>query len=224
MARQVGRHRASRNRWAGLRRPVATSLTALGLVCGSAAVYQYTIAGHANAPTVQAAVQLSPGRHAMAVAPVHLPTSSRSAVPAAVRPRATATQLSRSQTRPSSPPTPAPARATASTAVTAGRPLSPAQAQAMARSMLAAYGWGQAQWPCLDKLWTQESSWMTTAENPSSGAYGIPQSLPASKMATIGADYRTDTRTQLTWGMQYVRDAYGSPCSAWSFHLAHNWY
>ena len=94
----------------------------------------------------------------------------------------------------------------------------------MAQSMLASYGWGQAQWPCLNKLWTQESSWITTAENPSSGAYGIPQSLPASKMASVGADYRTNTRTQLTWGLQYVKDAYGSPCQAWDFHLAHNWY
>lgn len=163
------------------------SVSALGLVCASAAVYQTATADHAHAPTVQAVVQVTPQR---AVTPQAAPSRS-------------VEQLSRSQARPSA---------------------SPAQAQQMARSMLAAYGWSQTQWPCLNKLWTQESSWMTTAKNPSSGAYGIPQSLPASKMATVGADYRTNTRTQLTWGLQYVKDAYGSPCQAWDFHLAHNWY
>lgn len=105
-----------------------------------------------------------------------------------------------------------------------GAALSPAAAQQVAQSRLAAYGWGQAQWPCLLKLWTQESSWIYTATNPSSGAYGIPQSLPASKMASAGADWRTNAATQITWGLGYIRDAYGSPCGAWAHEVSHNWY
>ncbi|KYH45331.1 hypothetical protein AZH51_05505 [Branchiibius sp. NY16-3462-2] len=191
------------------------SVTAFGLVCGSAAVYQTATASHAHTPTVEAAVVVRPQ---LPVAPSLSPSTS---------PSAAVEQLSRSQVRPVLPVVP-PAKAVTpsptATPALAARPASPAQAQQMAQTMLSAYGWNQTQWPCLNKLWTQESSWMTTAENPSSGAYGIPQSLPASKMATVGADYRTNTRTQLTWGLQYVKDAYGSPCQAWDFHLAHNWY
>lgn len=199
-------------------RPAAMAVTAFGLVCASAAVYQTAAASHAHAPTVRAAVEI---------------TSTPGTVPS----RAVGDQVSRSQARPTLPVVPAakpaaaprttsaasPTAVSPTTAATLG-PASPAQAQQMAWAMLSAYGWNQAQWPCLNKLWTQESSWITTAENPSSGAYGIPQSLPASKMASAGADYRTNTRTQLTWGMQYVKEAYGSPCQAWDFHLAHNWY
>jgi hypothetical protein len=77
---------------------------------------------------------------------------------------------------------------------------------------------------CLQKLWTKESDWKTTATNPSSGAYGVVQSLPAEKMASAGADYRTNYRTQINWGLDYVKDRYGSPCGALNFHYAHNWY
>ena len=77
---------------------------------------------------------------------------------------------------------------------------------------------------CLQKLWTKESDWKTTAKNPSSGAYGVVQSLPATKMASAGADYLTNYRTQINWGLNYVKTRYGSPCGALNFHLAHNWY
>ena len=78
--------------------------------------------------------------------------------------------------------------------------------------------------PCLDKMWTRESNWRTTAENPSSHSYGIPQALPASKMATFGSDYRTNPATQIKWGLDYIKNRYGSPCQAWTFWQAHNWY
>ncbi|MFC6714954.1 hypothetical protein [Branchiibius cervicis] len=212
MTRRVGRHRARRGVRAAIGRPAAVPVTAFALVCAAAAVHQTAGAANAHAPTVQAAVAVTPG-----------------STPQASLSGQAEHQSSRSQNRPTLPVVPAAKAVTATPSASpkasaAVRPASPAQAQRMARSMLAAYGWSQTQWPCLNKLWTQESSWMTTAENPSSGAYGIPQSLPAGKMATVGADYRTNTRTQLTWGMQYVRDAYGSPCAAWDFHLAHNWY
>jgi hypothetical protein len=77
---------------------------------------------------------------------------------------------------------------------------------------------------CLHKLWTKESDWKTTATNASSGAYGVVQSLPATKMASAGADYMTNYRTQINWGLNYVKSRYGSPCGALNFHYAHNWY
>ncbi|MVA76310.1 transglycosylase SLT domain-containing protein [Auraticoccus sp. F435] len=86
------------------------------------------------------------------------------------------------------------------------------------------YGWTGEQWGCIDELITQESSWNPRAENPSSGAYGLVQALPAEKMATVADDWRTNPATQLRWGFGYIEDVYGTPCEAWSFHLAHNWY
>ena len=93
-----------------------------------------------------------------------------------------------------------------------------------ARTMLADYGWSDSQFSCLDSLWTKESGWRYTATNAGSGAYGIPQSLPASKMGTVAADYRTNPVTQITWGLQYIKASYGSPCSAWAHSQATNWY
>ena len=100
----------------------------------------------------------------------------------------------------------------------------PAGAKAYAASRLAAYGWGQDQMSALEILWTKESGWRTTATNPSSGAYGIVQSLPATKMATVGADWRTNYRTQIEWGLNYIKERYGSPANALGFHYANNWY
>lgn len=86
-----------------------------------------------------------------------------------------------------------------------------------AKAMLGDYGWGESQWRCLNLLWEGESAWKHTAENSSSGAYGIPQSLPARKMATFGADYRTNPITQIKWGLWYIEQSYGTPCGAWEF-------
>ena len=80
------------------------------------------------------------------------------------------------------------------------------------------------QWSCLDSLWQRESNWNPNAENPSSGAYGIPQSLPGSKMATVAADWRTNPATQITWGLNYITDRYGTPCGAWGHSQSVGWY
>ena len=85
-----------------------------------------------------------------------------------------------------------------------------------ARALLPEFGFEPGQWSCLDQLWMGESGWRYTAENPSSGAYGIPQSLPASKMGTVDDDWRTNPVTQIRWGLQYIKASYGTPCSAWS--------
>ena len=100
----------------------------------------------------------------------------------------------------------------------------PAAAKAYAASALPARGWDTAQMTCLDKLWTKESEWLTSAVNPSSGAYGIAQSLPAEKMAVAGADWKVSYATQINWGLDYIASRYGSPCTALGFHYANNWY
>ncbi len=80
------------------------------------------------------------------------------------------------------------------------------------------------QMPCLDKLWTKESGWNHKAQNPSSGAYGIPQALPGSKMASVGADWQTSPATQIEWGLGYIKGRYGTPCSAWAHSQSTGWY
>lgn len=93
-----------------------------------------------------------------------------------------------------------------------------------ARVLMADYGWGDEQFQCLDNLWTRESNWRHTAENPSSGAYGIPQSLPASKMSRFGDDYRENPVTQIKWGLWYIDGRYGDPCGAWAHSESVGWY
>jgi hypothetical protein len=95
--------------------------------------------------------------------------------------------------------------------------------QQVARRMSALKGWGGC-WDSLLTMWNHESGWNEHANNPGSGAYGIPQALPGSKMASAGADWRNNAMTQITWGLSYVGARYGDPCRAWSFWQAHHWY
>jgi resuscitation-promoting factor RpfB len=100
----------------------------------------------------------------------------------------------------------------------------PTNPRTIARNMLFAYGWGNdAQFACLDQLWNRESGWNPNASNPS-GAYGIPQALPGSKMSSAGADWATNPETQIRWGLSYIGGSYGSPCGAWSHSLSTGWY
>lgn len=101
--------------------------------------------------------------------------------------------------------------------------VSPGSAQDIARQMLAARGMGSDQFSCLVSLWNKESGWRVNAAN-SSGAYGIPQALPGSKMASAGPDWQTNAATQITWGLGYIQGRYGTPCAAWSHSQANNWY
>lgn len=95
----------------------------------------------------------------------------------------------------------------------------------MARQMMKnQFGWGDAEFTCYNNIIMRESKWDVYADNPTSSAYGIPQALPGSRMASEGADWKTNPATQIRWGLKYVRDRYGSPCSAWSFKAAHGWY
>ncbi len=86
------------------------------------------------------------------------------------------------------------------------------------------YGWGADQFSCLESLWNKESGWNFQAENPSSGAYGIPQSLPGDKMSSVAGDWATNATTQIIWGLQYIDAVYGSPCGAWGHSQATDWY
>ena len=101
-----------------------------------------------------------------------------------------------------------------------------ANAKQIAQAMLGQFGWSQNEFAPLDTLWTNESGWNVSATNPSSGAYGIPQSLPASKMASAGADWKTNAATQIRWGLGYIKATYGSPTAAlaaWESRSPH-WY
>ncbi|WP_017614874.1 aggregation-promoting factor C-terminal-like domain-containing protein [Nocardiopsis salina] len=98
-------------------------------------------------------------------------------------------------------------------------------AQEIALEMVLDEGWDADEFHnCLEPLWDKESNWNHTAENSSSGAYGIPQSLPGDKMASHGDDWETNPATQISWGLSYIKDRYGSPCEAWSHSQANNWY
>ena len=85
-------------------------------------------------------------------------------------------------------------------------------------------GFGIDQFPCLNKLWNKESGWNHQAQNPSSGAYGIPQSLPGSKMASVGSDWQSNPATQIEWGLGYIKGRYGTPCEAWAHSQSVGWY
>jgi resuscitation-promoting factor RpfB len=106
-------------------------------------------------------------------------------------------------------------------ATAAGRALTPRQ---IARQMLPSFGWTQRQFPYLNWLWNRESGWNKFAENPYSGAYGIPQALPGAKMASAGPNWRSNARTQIRWGLRYIRSRYGSPRWAWAHEVAYGWY
>jgi hypothetical protein len=118
---------------------------------------------------------------------------------------------------------PAPPSSSGTSAPPAEPPPNPSSAQGIAYNMLASFGFSTSQWSCLDALWNRESGWRYNAENPS-GAYGIPQALPGSKMATAGADWATNPATQIKWGLGYIQSRYGTPCNAWNYELANGYY
>lgn len=101
----------------------------------------------------------------------------------------------------------------------------PLGAKRIAKEMMATeYGWGEGQYKCLNRLWTKESNWNYQARNPRSGAHGIAQALPASKMEKVGTDWRTNPITQIQWGLLYVSERYDTPCAAWNKFRRSNYY
>ncbi|MGI8677819.1 MAG: ubiquitin-like domain-containing protein [Jatrophihabitans sp.] len=104
----------------------------------------------------------------------------------------------------------------------AGTP-DPGSAKDIARTLLKGYGWGSGEYDCLVQMWNRESGWRINAANPS-GAYGIPQALPGSKMSSAGPNWQSDASTQIKWGLGYIQARYNTPCGAWGFWQAHNYY
>jgi hypothetical protein len=100
----------------------------------------------------------------------------------------------------------------------------PGSAQDVAYGMVAERGWGEDEFSCLVALWNRESGWNVNAYNASSGAYGIPQSLPGDKMASHGSDWQTNPATQIAWGLDYISGRYGTPCGAWGHSESVGWY
>jgi len=134
-------------------------------------------------------------------------------------------EVSRSDNRLAADPTKAAAlSADGGSAVTVTRDIAAGDPREIARALLAEFGFGQDQFACLDAIWSQESGWRVDADNPYSSAYGIPQALPGSKMASAGDDWETNAATQIRWGLGYIADRYGTPCSAWGFKQGHGWY
>jgi hypothetical protein len=203
------------------RKPVAAlavaALTALAVLTG---VLTYT-PGHGS-PRVPAADYRKP-------APVHSVSSVEEQRALMIRNAALPVILHRPKPKPvpvssvasgelGSAPSPAPAPAPVFPAP------DPGTAQSVGYNMLASFGFATSQWSCLDQLWNRESGWVYNATNPTSGAYGIPQALPADKMASAGADWLTDPATQIKWGLGYIKSVYGTPCGAWAHELADGWY
>jgi hypothetical protein len=171
--------------------------------------------------------QLAAAREAAAKAAAHKAAAHKAAAREAAKRKAAeqaasaaaAQQAAQSaQATASATPTAEPTQPAATVSVPSG------SAQQVAEQMLSSYGWSSSQFSCLQPLWALESGWSVTAENPSSGAYGIPQALPGSKMASAGADWQTDAATQIRWGLTYIQGLYGSPCGAWSHEQADGWY
>jgi colicin import membrane protein len=109
-------------------------------------------------------------------------------------------------------------------AKTQAKPAAAKSPKQIATAMLGGFGWTKAQFSYLDQLWHQESNWNPSATNASSGAYGIAQALPASQMSSAGSDWQTNASTQIKWGLNYIKDRYGSPQAAWAHETAQGWY
>lgn len=102
---------------------------------------------------------------------------------------------------------------------------SPEGAREVAKALMAEkYGWGEKQYACLDGLWTKESRWNYRSSNKRTGAHGIPQALPATKMEVVGTDWRTNPVTQISWGLRYIDIRYDTPCGAFAKFKRTNWY
>jgi hypothetical protein len=165
-----------------------------------------------DATTATAAVALAPRENFSVVAPPPPPPPPAPVQVAA--PKAAAAKSASASKSTSSGGAVAPS---------AGVP-SAGSAQAVAHEMVLARGWGEEQYSCLVSLWKKESGWRVNAQNGSSGAYGIPQALPGSKMASAGSDWATNPATQIAWGLGYITSRYSTPCGAWATSQARGWY
>lgn len=218
------------------KKAVRTTIVLCGL---AAAATSAAVAGGVvlDSPTVAAAADLKP------VAPAADVTRSldlsrsedRGAATAAdtaahaSAPATPATSAPAAPATPAAPPSVDPAKASVLAAaaqvaaITQTEDIGGGDPKTIASALLSSFGWSGSQFGCLVSLWNRESGWRTTAANPS-GAYGIPQALPGSKMSSAGPDWQNNAETQIRWGLNYIKQRYGSACAAWSFKQGHGWY
>ena len=203
------------------RKALRTTLTFGGLAVAATGVAVAAGVVHTHGSPVHLADTLVP----VAVTAHQAPQTTDQAPSAADLTRRSVVVSRSSDRRESSDPAKAAALGlTTGPAVGGEENLSSQDPQNIAEALLPSYGWSSSEMTCLVPLWAGESGWRVNAENSSSGAYGIPQALPGSKMATAGADWRTNAATQITWGLGYIQERYGSPCGAWGFKQGHGWY
>ena len=220
--RSPGRRRAARR--SGFLLPVAA--TAIALITGTTvAGYLVVRADHTNVGAAFAAAAL-PGSRAMTVMEqarqqmivMNTATHTMHQVGA---PKLASTA---SATAASSGGSTGSSGATAGGTTANFPPPNPGTAQSIAYNMMPSFGFDpKTQFGCLNNIYTRESGWRYNAEN-ASGAYGIPQALPGSKMASAGADWQTNPATQIKWGLGYIKSMYVTPCGAWSFWEGHGYY
>ena len=214
--RAPGKHKAAR----GPRRALRTGVALTGL---AAAVTGLSVTGgmfSTDPGLTPAAADIAPTTAAAPVQSAEPAESVESAAAEAVAERAQRQVTSRSSRRDA-------AKATALTmsagpVVTRSQSLSEGDPRDIAQALLPLYGFSSDQFSCLDSLYMSESGWRIDADNPNSSAYGIPQAL--TQLHDLPADYMTSAESQIRWGLEYIRDTYGSPCSAWSFKSGHGWY
>jgi len=203
---------------------VAAGLTAFGGSAGKSAstVKSSSMLAMAGARTANAYSDVTTRppdavRHRLAVLEVRRERAARRAAARRAARRAAALRAQRAAAAATPAPSPSSQAPADSAPQPAGNP------QQIASAMLGSFGWSSGEFGCLVSLWNLESGWNVYASNPS-GAYGIPQALPGSKMASAGPDWQSNAATQIRWGLGYIKSDYGSPCGAWSHEQATGWY
>ncbi len=213
------------NDLAARQRAMVTELAALQNT--SEDIQQERLDGLAAAAAAKAAEQAAAekaAREAAARAAAAAATATATPSPTTAKPSPTTAKPSPSTTKPttsstsstsptgsSSPSTSAPPKGTDAQILWAQK-----NPKTVAQQLMPKFGFDSSQWTCLETLWQKESSWYWAADNPYSSAYGIPQALPGTKMATAGADWLINPATQITWGLGYIKGRYGTPCAAWA--------
>ena len=214
--RAPGKHKARRVPGRALRTGVA--LTGI-----AAAVTGVSVSGG----LLSTDATLTPAAAGVGTSETSSPTSAPSLVEAIREQRAEDTTASRSATRKARKARSGSEKAAAlsvksGTAVTRSEKLSEGDPRDIARALLPEYGFSADQFSCLDSLYVSESDWRVNADNPTSSAYGIPQAL--TELHDLPADYMTSAESQIRWGLDYIRDTYGTPCAAWNFKAGNGWY
>jgi hypothetical protein len=187
------------------------------------------LAAAATGTVVAGGLAIGNGDASLAAATVNATLPQHDADTAAAAPVRRAPTVSRSSDRRAATD---PAKAAALAAVTQSQVRAIAVTEdaadgdpkAIASALLGDFGWDSSQFGCLEQLWDRESHWNPHAHNGSSGAHGIPQALPGSKMASAGPDWVDNPVTQIKWGLGYIQGRYGSPCNAWGHSESHGWY